>query len=50
MRLGKPKHVKVYDLKQILLAEFYTFKEASIFLNINLSTVKKACQKKSYIK
>lgn len=45
----KPKHVKIYDLKNNLIQEFSTFKEAAIFLNVKVATVKASVYRKTIL-
>lgn len=37
--MEKEKHVKVYDLQDNLITEFYTYKEAGRFIGVEASTV-----------
>ena len=54
--MEKSKHVKLYDLQDNLIIEFYTFKEAANYLGVTHAAAKNAyyrghiCQKKYRIK
>ena len=39
----KEKHVKLYDLQDNLIIEFYTFKEAANYLGVTHSSAKNSC-------
>lgn len=46
---NKPKHVKVYDLNNNLIQEFSTFKEAALFLNVKVTTIKASVYRKTIL-
>lgn len=47
---GKPKHVKVYDLENNLIAEFSMYKEAAKYLMASYGAISNAAQRGSCVK